>query len=82
MDDWLSGAQDRIAAAVADEPGVYSVSDEDAELLLALAGVAAHTSGDRTNAPLVTFLAGLALGRHSDRSLAEIVQAARTPSPK
>jgi Domain of unknown function (DUF6457) len=82
MREWLSGAQERVAAAVSDEAATYTLSDEDAEQLLALAGVAAHTSGDRTNAPLATFLAGLALGRHSDRSLAEIVQAARGPSPK
>jgi hypothetical protein len=82
MREWLSGAQERVATAVSDDPGVYTLSDEDAEQLLALAGVAAHTSGDRTNAPLATFLAGVALGRHGDRSLAEIVQAARGPTPK
>jgi hypothetical protein len=82
MRDWLSGAQERIAAAVGDEPGAYVLSEEDAEQLLALAGVAAHTSGDRTNAPLATFLAGLALGRHGDRSLAEIIEAARSHPSK
>ncbi len=77
MHEWLNQAQGRIAELVGDEPSVYELTEADADTLLALAGVAAHTSGDRTNAPLVTFLAGVALGRHSDRTLGEIAVAAR-----
>jgi hypothetical protein len=77
MREWLEGAQGRLAGLVDDDLANYSLSNEDIDALLALAGVAAHTSGDRTNAPLATFLAGLALGRHPDRSLSEIVQTAR-----
>jgi hypothetical protein len=79
MREWLEGAQGRLAELVGEEPANYSLSEEDIDALLALAGVAAHTSGDRTNAPLATFLAGLALGRHPDRTLPEIVQTARAP---
>jgi hypothetical protein len=81
MREWLEDAQGRVADLVGDEPGDYSLSDEHVDLLLALAGVAAHASGDRTNAPLATFLAGLALGRHDDRTLADIAAAARGESP-
>jgi hypothetical protein len=80
MREWLEDAQGRVAELVGDEPADYSLSDEQVELLLALAGVAAHASGDRTNAPLATFLAGVAVGRHDDFSLAEIAAAARGES--
>jgi len=76
MREWLQDAETRIAVRVGDEPGQYALGEEEIELLLALAGTAAHASGDRTNAPLATFLAGLALGRHGDRSLEEIAAAA------
>lgn len=76
MREWLDDAGTRIAKRVGDEPGEYALGEQEIELLLALAGTAAHSSGDRTNAPLATFLAGLALGRHSDRSLEEIAAAA------
>jgi hypothetical protein len=39
------------------------LSSRDAERLLELARIAAHESGERTNAPLVCFLVGLAVGR-------------------
>jgi hypothetical protein len=42
------------------------------EALLDLARVAARTSGDRRNAPLVTYLVGLARGRGDQRSVEEI----------
>ncbi len=77
MREWLDQAQGRIAELVGDQPSAYELTESDADTLLALAGVAAHTSGERTNAPLVTFLAGMALGRHSDRTLGEIAAAAR-----
>ena len=36
--------------------------------MLALAGVAAHGTGDRTAAPLASFLAGLAAAKADDRA--------------
>lgn len=74
MHEWLSAARDRLAEGVGDDPAEYDLGEEDIELLLDLAGVAAHESGDRTNAPLTTFLVGLAIGRHPGRALAEIVE--------
>jgi Domain of unknown function (DUF6457) len=46
--------------ALAGELGVASLSQSEIESLLALAAAAAHGTGDRTSAPLATFLAGLA----------------------
>jgi hypothetical protein len=74
MHEWLSAARDRLAGAVGDDPAAYSLGEDDIALLLDLAGVAAHDSGDRTNAPLTTFLVGLALGRHGERTLADVVE--------
>lgn len=47
----------------ADDAGVAPLDDAQVEALLALAGRAAHESGDRRNAPLSCFLRGLQLGR-------------------
>jgi hypothetical protein len=76
MREWLTDAQARVAELVGDEPDSYSLGETEIEMLLALAGTAAHSSGDRTNAPLATFLVGLALGRHGGRSLEQIAAAA------
>lgn len=58
MDDWLIWARDAIAAA-AGLPAEELTLDHDAELiLLDLARIAAHESGERTNAPLLCYLVG------------------------
>jgi Domain of unknown function (DUF6457) len=66
VDAWLTSARDEVAAAA----GVASddlVLDEDtAAALLDLARIAAHVSGARTNAPLLTYLVGVAVGRGGD----------------
>lgn len=62
MTDWLDDARDRLEGGVADA-GELVLSSRDAERLLELARIAAHESGERTNAPLVCFLVGLAVGR-------------------
>lgn len=77
MHEWLDGARDRMAAQAGVDPADLSLSDDEIEALLELARVAAHESGDRTNAPLACFLAGVAIGR--DASL-EVVQLARAAS--
>jgi hypothetical protein len=43
------------------------------EALLDLAGRAAHGSGDRRNAPLSCFLAGLRLGRDGTAATPEVI---------
>lgn len=62
MADWLEAARERLEGGVTDA-GDLVLSSRDAERLLELARIAAHESGERTNAPLVCFLIGLAVGR-------------------
>lgn len=63
MPDWLEEARQRLESV--EGAGGLALSSKDAELLLQLARIAAHDSGERTNAPLVCFLVGLAVGRSS-----------------
>ena len=67
MDAWLRTATDAI--------GGGDLSDDDVNGLLDIARVAAHESGDRTNAPLLCYLIGRAQG---DRSLDELLEAIRS----
>ena len=59
MDPWLQSARDAIA------PGI-ELSAADVRTLLDLARVAAHDSGERTNAPLLCYLLGVAVGRGAE----------------
>jgi hypothetical protein len=79
MNDWLAAARDRLAAATGDDSETYELSAADGEALLELARVAAHESGQRTNAPLVCFLLGRALGRHPELDLARLAREATDP---
>jgi Domain of unknown function (DUF6457) len=61
---------DRRAAlidALAEHVGARPLTAAEIEALLALAAVAAHGTGDRTAAPLASFLAGIAAARSEDR---------------
>lgn len=73
MNDWLERAAAELAAAVGDDPSGYALSREDVDAILDLARVAARDSGARPNAPLVSYLVGLARGRHPERTLADLV---------
>ena len=64
MNEWLTRQADAL--------GVSGLSDADEQTLLDLARVAAHESGDRTNAPLLCYLLGRAGGELD--ALAEIVR--------
>ena len=59
MDRWLQAARDKVAPDV-------ELSAADMRTLLDLARVAAHDSGERTNAPLLCYLLGVAVGRGAD----------------
>jgi len=74
MDGWLEEARAKLADAVGENPSAYDLSRAEMDELLELARVAAHESGERTNAPLLCYLVGLARGRH-DRELADLVDA-------
>ncbi len=63
MNEWL----ERVSAAIGNGE---QLSDEDADALLKIARIAAHTSDDRRNAPLLTYLIGRS---HGERPLSEIL---------
>ena len=75
MLDWLDEAQRRLDARFTVD-GMHPLSPADVEALLELARTAAHESGERTNAPLITYLVGVAHGRHPEASVSELVLAA------
>lgn len=75
MDDWLLEARDRLAAGAGQDPASLGLSQEEVDELLELARIAAHESGERTNAPLLCYLVGLARGRRGG-DLAALVDAA------
>jgi hypothetical protein len=71
---WISDMTTRIAGATGIDAAALAIEAGDAEELLRLAGVAAHTSGERTNAPLLCHVLGraVALGAPLD-ALATVV---------
>lgn len=80
MDGWLQESRARLAEEVGEERSAYDLSRVEMDELLELARVAAHESGERTNAPLLCYLVGLAHGRHGGE-LADLVDAAVGASP-
>jgi len=54
--------------ALAAHIGTPPLTPGEAESVLALAAVAAHGTGDRTTAPLASFLAGIAAAGADDRT--------------
>jgi uncharacterized protein DUF6457 len=78
VDSWLQGARDAVAA-VAGLPAAELELDEDqVRTILEIAGIAAHKSGERTNAPLLCYLAGVAVrgGSVDLETLAQAVERA------
>ena len=71
---WISDMTSRIARSTGIDETALAIDADSAEELLRLAGVAAHSSGDRTNAPLLCHVLGraVALGAPLD-SLARVV---------
>jgi len=74
MDAWLSRMREALAAAADVSPEQLELDDGDAATLLDLARIAAHESGERTNAPLLCYLVGRARGPASLDELAEAVR--------
>jgi hypothetical protein len=74
--EWLLESTGRLATAVGEESTAYGLDEQEIELVLELARIAAHESNDRTNAPLAAYLVGLAHGRHPERTLRELADAA------
>jgi len=75
---WISEMSSRLAAATSLDAGALAVSETDADTLLRLAAVAAHETGDRTNAPILCHVLGraVALGAPLE-DLARVIETAR-----
>ena len=74
VDRWLEQARDAIAAAAGRDPASLELDEAGTATLLDLARIAAHESGDRTNAPLLCYLVGRAQGDGSLEGLAAAVR--------
>jgi hypothetical protein len=73
MDQWLSDARDALARTSGVPTERLELDDEAVRELLELARVAAHDSGERTNAPLLCYLVGRAQDGASLDELADAV---------
>ena len=81
----MTEARTEFVEALAEALGTTPLSIAEVDALLDLAGAAAHGTGDRTSAPLATFLAGIAAATAADRpgAIADVmarVAALTTPS--
>jgi Domain of unknown function (DUF6457) len=74
VNEWLSRRADALAAETGVPREQLELSPADIERLLDLAGVAAHSSGERTNAPLLCYLLGVTHGGQSLEELDRIVR--------
>jgi uncharacterized protein DUF6457 len=82
MDEWLASASAKLARSVGGDPSEYELDERDVEVLLELARIAAHESGNRTNAPLVCYLVGLARGRQPGKGLARLTEDVVAKQPR
>ena len=64
----MGDARTDLIDALAEDIGVAPLTPTEIESLLSLAAAAAHGTGDRTTAPLASFLAGLAAAGSQDRA--------------
>jgi hypothetical protein len=78
VNEWLSTRADALAAIAGIDRAELELSDDDVERLLQLAGHAAHASGARTNAPLLSYLLGVARARGA--SLEQLDKTVRSTS--
>lgn len=74
MDAWLTEARDALAGATGVPLEQLELDDEQTRILLDLARIAAHDSGERTNAPLLCYLVGRAHGGADLGALADAVR--------
>jgi Domain of unknown function (DUF6457) len=73
---WLTAARDAVARAAGIDSASLDLSAADEATLLDIARIAAHDSGQRTNAPLLCYLMGRATasGGASLESVADAVR--------
>ena len=74
MNPWLMLARDALAAEAGIDPEQLELSSAETKTLLDLARIAAHKSGDRTNAPLLCYLVGRAQRGEDLDALADAVR--------
>jgi hypothetical protein len=74
VDQWLSEAREALAKAAGVPPEDLELDAEQTRTLLDLARIAAHDSGERTNAPLLCYLVGLAQRGADLETLADAVK--------
>jgi hypothetical protein len=75
VDQWLTEARTLLARESGLPAEELELTDEDAATLLDLARIAAHESGERTNAPLLCYLVGRA--KRGGASLDDLADAVR-----
>jgi len=63
----MTHRRDEVITALAERIGTPPLTAAEIESILSLAAVAAHTTGDRTTAPLASYLAGVAVAGTDDR---------------
>ena len=63
----MAAERAELIAALAEHVGVPTLADSEINAILDLAATAAHGTGDRTSAPLASFLAGIAAAAADDR---------------
>jgi hypothetical protein len=78
VDDWLTRARDALATETGADPTRLDLSEEETDTLLDLARIAAHVSGERTNAPLICYLVGRSQGERSLDELADTLRRLRS----
>ena len=74
MDAWLTEARDALARAAGVPPEELELDEQSVATLLDLARIAAHESGERTNAPLLCYLVGRAQSGADLDALADAVR--------
>lgn len=73
MHEWLEQA--RVALEEASAQDLAPLTGNEIDELLDLARVAAHKSGDRTNAPLVCYLLGRSRSSAEPQPLSQLIDA-------
>lgn len=63
----MTAARTDLIEALAKEIGASPLTEPEIDSILELAAVAAHGTGDRTSAPLASFLAGIVAARAQSR---------------
>lgn len=76
MDEWMTRVRDALAEAANIPATELELKRDEVATLLDLAAVAAHESGQRTNAPLLCYLVGKAERGADLQTLAAAVRAA------